>query len=88
MGVIYMKLKFYGETNMRLGNDALVVTNISRVTKGHYNQVYADAHALPSEAFKLEEKDSAVAKLKVAAEFTKNNQERAINSSLDNFMKN
>jgi tetratricopeptide (TPR) repeat protein len=68
------------KTNMRLGNDALVVTNISRLLKQRSlsNQVYADAHALLSEAFlNLEEKDSAVAKLKVAAEFTKNNQERA-----------
>ena len=68
------------KTNMRLGNDALVVTNISRLLKNRAlsNQVYADAHALLSEAFlNLEEKDSAVAKLKVAADFTKNNHERA-----------
>lgn len=68
------------KTNMRLGNDALVVTNISRLLKNRAlsNQIYADAHALLSEAFlNLEEKDSAVAKLKVAAAFTKNNHERA-----------
>jgi len=68
------------KTNMRLGNDGLVITNISRLlkTRSLNNQVYADAHALLSEAFlNLEEKDSAVAKLKVAAEFTKKNQERA-----------
>jgi hypothetical protein len=36
---------------MRLSNDGLVITNISRLLKqDHYNQVYADAHAL-SEAF-------------------------------------
>lgn len=68
------------KTNMRLGNDALVVTNISRLLKQRTlsKQVYADAHALLSEAFlNLEEKDSAVAKLKIAAEFTKQNRERA-----------
>lgn len=68
------------KTNMRLGNDGLVITNISRLLKQRAlsNQVYADAHALLSEAFlNLEEKDSAVAKLKVAAEFTKHNKERA-----------
>ena len=68
------------KTNMRLGNDGLVITNISRLLKQRAlsNQVYADAHALLSEAFlNLEEKDSAVAKLKIAAQFTKLNQERA-----------
>lgn len=68
------------KTNMRLGNDGLVITNISRLLKQRAlgNQVYANAHALLSEAFlNLEEKDSAVAKLKIATEFTKHNQERA-----------
>lgn len=68
------------KTNMRLGNDGLVITNISRLLKQRAlsNQVYANAHALLSEAFlNLEEKDSAVAKLKIAAEFTKHNRERA-----------
>ena len=68
------------KTNMRLGNEALVITNISRLLKQKTlsNQVYANAHALLSEAFfNLEEKDSAVAKLKIAADFTKHNQERA-----------
>jgi hypothetical protein len=38
---------------MRLGNDGLVITNISRLlkTRSLNNQVYADAHALLSEAF-------------------------------------
>jgi hypothetical protein len=32
---------------MRLGNDGLVITNISRLLKNKIiNQVYADAHAL------------------------------------------
>jgi tetratricopeptide (TPR) repeat protein len=77
---IYEAKVWREKTNMRLGNDALVVTNISRLLKQRElsNQIYADAHALLSEAFlNLEEKDSAVAKLKVAADFTKKNQERA-----------
>jgi hypothetical protein len=48
----FTKLKFGAKTNMRLGNDGLVITNISRLlkTRSLNNQVYADAHAL-SEAF-------------------------------------
>jgi hypothetical protein len=45
---------------MRLGNDALVVTTFLN-TKTLSNQVYANAHALLSEAFKFRRKDSAVA---------------------------
>ena len=42
------------------------------------NQVVANANALLSEAFlNMEEKDSAVAKLKIAEHFTKINAERA-----------
>ena len=68
------------KTNMRLGNDALVIKNISKLLEDHEvkKQVFADANALLSESFlNLEEKDSAVAKLKLAIEFTKVNQERA-----------
>jgi tetratricopeptide (TPR) repeat protein len=68
------------KTNMRLGNDALVVKNISKLLKDKElnNQVFANANALLSEAFlNLEEKDSAVIKLKIAEKFTKINSERA-----------
>lgn len=68
------------KTNMRLGNDALVVKNISKLLdeKKLSNQVVANANALLSEAFlNLEEKDSAVAKLKIAEEYTKNKAEKA-----------
>ncbi len=68
------------KANMRLGNDAQVVKNISKLlkTKKLKNQVVADANALLSQAFlNLEEKDSAVAKLKIAEKFTKINGERA-----------
>ena len=68
------------KTNMRLGNDALVIKNISKLLEDHEvkKQVFADANALLSESFlNLEEKDSAVAKLKLAIVSTKVNQERA-----------
>jgi tetratricopeptide (TPR) repeat protein len=68
------------KANMRLGNDAQVVKNISKLlkTKKLNNQVIADANALLSQTFlNLEEKDSAVAKLKIAEQFTKLNAEKA-----------
>jgi tetratricopeptide (TPR) repeat protein len=68
------------KTNMRLGNDALVVKNMTKMLKEKElkKQVFADANALLSEAFlNLEEKDSALAKLKIAERYTKVNAERA-----------
>jgi tetratricopeptide (TPR) repeat protein len=68
------------KTNMRLGNDALVVKNMTKLLKEKElkKQVFADANALLSEAFlNLEEKDSALAKLKIAERYTKVNAERA-----------
>lgn len=68
------------KTNMRLGNDALVIKNISKLLEDQdvKKQVFADANALLAASFlNLEEKDSAVAKLKLAIEFTKVNQQRA-----------
>ena len=68
------------KTNMRLGNDALVVKNISQMLKEHKpeKQVLADANALLASAFlNLEEKDSAIVKLKKAVNFSKHNNEKA-----------
>ena len=68
------------KANMHLGNDAQVVKNISKLlkTKKLKNQVIADANALLSQSFlNLEQKDSAVAKLKIAEKYTKVNAERA-----------
>ena len=68
------------KTNMRLGNDALVIKNISKLLEDQKvkHQVFADANALLTASFlNLEEKDSAVAKIKLAIEFTKVNQEKA-----------
>lgn len=68
------------KTNMRLGNDALVIKNISKMIKEHkpQKQVLADANALLAASFlNLEEKDSAIVKLKEAVIFTRRNNERA-----------
>jgi tetratricopeptide (TPR) repeat protein len=68
------------KANMRLGSDAVVVINMTKLLKEQElkEQVLADANALLSEAFlNLEEKDSAVAKLKLAVKFTKRNNQRA-----------
>jgi len=95
------------KANMRLGNDAQVIKNISKLLDENYlkkdkilgekgkiwitgfysrrlvgmklkPQVIADANALLSQSFlNLEEKDSAIAKLKIAENFTKINSERA-----------
>ena len=68
------------KANMRLGNDAQVVKNISKLLKNKKlkKQVIADANALLSQAFlNLEEKDSAVSKLKIAEKFAKVNSEKA-----------
>lgn len=95
------------KANMRLGNDAQVIKNISKLLDENYlkkdkilgekgkiwitgfysrrlvgmklkPQVVADANALLSQSFlNLEEKDSAIAKLKIAENFTKINSERA-----------
>ncbi len=68
------------KTNMRLGNDALVIKNLSKLLKDFKlkNQFVANANAVLAEAFlNLEEKDSAVAKLKIAQEFTNINTEKA-----------
>lgn len=68
------------KTNMRLGNDALVIKNITKMLKETKpkKQVSADANALLASAFlNLEEKDSATVKLKTAVNFTKRNNEKA-----------
>lgn len=77
---IYQAKIWREKTNMRLGNDAQVIKNISNLLheKKLKNQVMADANALLSESFlNLEEKDSAITRLKMAERFTKINTERA-----------
>jgi tetratricopeptide (TPR) repeat protein len=68
------------KTNMRLENDALAVNNLRKLLKEikFKDQIFADANATLAQAFlNLEEKDSAVAKMKIATEFTKSNEEKA-----------
>ena len=68
------------KTNMRLGNDAQVLKNIAKLLKEKKlkPQVVADANALLAESFlNLEEKDSAIVKLKIAEDNTKINAEKA-----------
>ena len=66
------------KTNMRLDNDALAVNNLRKLLKEikFKDQIFADANATLAQAFiNLEEKDSAVAKLKIAKQFTKSKEE-------------
>jgi len=68
------------KTNMRLENDAIAVNNLTKLLKEikFKDQVFADANAALAQAFlNLEEKDSAIAKIKLATEFTKSNEEKA-----------
>lgn len=68
------------KTNMRLENDALAVTNLTKLLKEikFKDQIFADANATLAQAYlNLKEKDSAIAKLKLAREFTKENEEKA-----------
>ncbi len=68
------------KTNMRLENDAIAVTNLRKLLKEikFKDQIFADANATLAQAFlNLKEKDSAIAKLKLAREFTKEDEEKA-----------
>lgn len=77
---IYTAKIWREKTNMRLGNDAVVVKNINLLLKKTDldKQTFSDANALLAEAFlNLEQRDSAVARLRVAEKFTKINEDRA-----------
>ena len=77
---IYTAKIWREKTNMRLGNDAIVVKNINLLLKKQDldKQTFSDANALLAEAFlNLEEKDSAVVKLKIAENFTRINEDKA-----------
>lgn len=68
------------KTNMRMDNDAVAVENLRKLFKEikFKDQVFADANATLAQAFiNLKEKDSAIAKLKLANEFTKSKEEKA-----------
>ena len=66
-------------TNISLEKDGKIVNNNSKRSKGKKinKQVIADANALLAESFlNLEQKDSAIVKLKIAENYTKNNAEK------------
>ena len=68
------------KTNMRLENDALAVDNLRKLLKEikFKDQIFADANATLAQAFiNLKQKDSAIAKLKLATEFTNSNEEKS-----------
>ena len=69
------------KVNIRLDNDAIAVENLNKLLKEikFKNQIFADANAILSQAFlNLGEKDSAIVKLKLAKEFTKSKEEKAL----------
>lgn len=77
---IYTAKIWREKTNMRLGNDAIVIKNINLLLKKTdlNKQTFSDANALLAEAFlNLEERDSAVVKLRIAEEFSHVNEDRA-----------
>ena len=68
------------KTNVRLENEAVAIANLRKLlTEIKFrDQIYADANAALATAFlAIEEKDSAVARLKLARDFTKDNEEEA-----------
>lgn len=68
------------KTNMRMENDVMAINNLRRLLKEikYKDQIFADANATLAQAFiNTKEKDSAVAKLKLATAFTKQNEEKA-----------
>jgi tetratricopeptide (TPR) repeat protein len=68
------------KTNMRLENDAVAISNLSKLLHEikFRDQIYADANAAMAQAhLNLEEKDSAIAKLNRAIAFTKKDEEKA-----------
>jgi tetratricopeptide (TPR) repeat protein len=68
------------KTNMRLENDGMAITNLRKLLKDikFKDQIFADANATLAQAFmNLQEKDSAIARLKLAVKFTRQNEEKA-----------
>lgn len=77
---IYTAKIWREKTNMRLENDAIVIKNIKLLLKNTDldKQTFSDANALLAEAFlNLEEKDSAVTRLKIAEKFSRINEDKA-----------
>ncbi len=68
------------KTNMRMDNDATAVVNLKKLlTEIKFkDQIFSDANATIAQAYiNLEEKKNALAKLKIATQFTKSNEEKS-----------
>lgn len=70
------------KTNIRLDNEPVAIKNLKLLIEGKKEtmapQTFADANAILAEAYlKMEAKDSALYVLKKAAEFTKDNEQKA-----------
>jgi hypothetical protein len=68
------------KTNMRMDNDATAVVNLKKLLAEikFKDQIFADANATLAQAYlNLEENKNALAKLKIATEFTKSKEEKA-----------
>lgn len=68
------------KTNMRMDNDAAAVVNLKKLlTEIKFkDQIFADANATIAQAYvNLEENKNALAKLKIATQFTKSSEEKA-----------
>ena len=76
---IYDAKMWREKTNVRLGNDALAIKNTSKLIKDNdlKKQEFANANAILASAFlNIEEKDSAIVKLKLANAYTKIHEEK------------
>lgn len=68
------------KTNVRLESDALAVNNLTKLLSEieFKDQIFADANATLAQAYlNLEQKDSAISKLRLATKFTKKDEEEA-----------
>jgi len=77
---IYEAKVWREKTNIRLENDELAIFNLKRLLKDikFKDQIVADANAILAQAYlNLEIKDTAVAHIKIAQEFTKEKEEKA-----------
>jgi tetratricopeptide (TPR) repeat protein len=77
---IYEAKVWREKTNVRMENDQLAVNNLRKLLDEikFKDQIFADANAIIAQAFlNLEQKDSAVARLKRAEEFTTHDEEKA-----------
>ena len=77
---IYEAKVWREKTNVRLENDELAIFNLKRLLKDikFKDQIVADANAILAQAYlNIEVKDTAIAHIKVAREFTKDKEEKA-----------